>query len=68
MLFASTFLALCSSTQNKYTEYTISASRDEWASMGPGDNLNPVMYFLIGSGTPDVYTRSGVYLDLALTI
>ena len=41
----------------------ISAPRDEWASMGPGDNSNPGVYFLIGSGTP---TRSGVYLDPAL--
>ena len=34
--------------------------------MGPGDNLNPGVYFLIGSGTLGVYTRSGVYLDPAL--
>ena len=32
--------------------YMISAPRDEWASMGPGDNSNPGVYFLIGSGTP----------------
>ena len=34
--------------------------------MGPGDNSNPGMYFLIGSGTPGMYTRSGVYLEPAL--
>ena len=34
--------------------------------MGPGDNSNPGVYFLIGSGTPGVYTRSSVYLDPAL--
>ena len=34
--------------------------------MGPGDNSNPGVYFLIGSGTPGMYMRSGVYLDLAL--
>ena len=44
----------------------MSAPHDEWASMGPGDNSNPGVCFLIGSGTPGVYTRSGVYLDSAL--
>ena len=44
----------------------ISAPLDEWASMGPGDNLNPGVYFLIGSGTPGEYTRSGIYLDPTL--
>ena len=34
--------------------------------MGPGDNSRPGVYFLIGSATPGVYTRSGVYLDPAL--
>ena len=47
-------------------EYTISAPRDEWASMGPGNNSNPGVYFLISSGAPSMYTRSGVYLDPAL--
>ena len=58
--------SVLTNTKKKYAEYTISAPRDEWASMGPGDNSNPGVYFLIGSGTPGVYMRSGVYLDPAL--
>ena len=65
-LYALRFTLCLPVQKKKYAEYTISVPRDEWASMGPGDNSNPGVYFLIGSGTPGVYMRSGVYLDPAL--